>query len=555
MLDRKLILERPATVKENCARRGIEVDIDRFVALDDARKAKDAAVQELNRRANEVSKSIGKAKDDAEREARKEEGRRLREEKDVAQKEVDAIAEELAAIHTRIPNLSHPLAPVGGEEAATELRHGLTKKAEFAFKPRDHVDLAEMLDLIDFEGGARVAGHGFYFLKNDAVLLELALQQFAVTFLIERGFTPLITPDLARNEILDGIGYIPRGPETQIYSIEDSDLSLVATAEITLGGLYAKQTLDEEQLPLRLCGISHCFRTEAGAHGRATRGIYRVHQFTKVEMFAFTTPEQSEEMHEEFCNIECEIFDNLGIPYRVIDTATGDLGGSAYRKFDLEAWMPGRGEGGEWGEITSTSNCTDYQTRRLGIRYRTKGEKGTRFAHSLNGTAVAISRALIAILEHYQQEDGSIVVPKVLRPLVGKDIVPSPLRLSEQGNDATRLFEVSETAQAAAAMAQEIYQAAPFGLSFDEIDTFIGSLDKLSRDDKIAIAHEFGVVNPARSGKQALEQVKQEMESRLGSLHRTDFTEEERGARRRIEQKRQDDGKTFRDTGDLPWQR
>jgi seryl-tRNA synthetase len=250
------------------------------------------------------------------------------------------------------------------------------------------------------------------------VLLELALQQFAVHKLIGKGFVPTITPDLAQDSILEGIGFIPRGPETQVYSIENSNLSLIGTAEITLGGLHAQQVFEEDQLPLKLCGVSHCFRTEAGAHGRATRGIYRVHQFTKIEMFAFTLPEQSDAMHDELCEIECEIFDELGIPFRVVDTATGDLGGPAYRKFDLEAWMPGRGT---WGEITSTSNCTDYQARRLNVRYKKKSEKGTHFVHTLNGTAVAISRAMIAILENYQQADGSILIPTVLRHWVGKE--------------------------------------------------------------------------------------------------------------------------------------
>ena len=192
----------------------------------------------------------------------------------------------------------------------------------------------------------------------------------------------------------------------------------MATAEITLGGLYAGVTLDAEQLPIKLCGLSHCFRTEAGAHGRATRGIYRVHQFSKVEMFAFTLPEHSDAMLDQLCGIECRLFDGLGIPYRVIDTATGDLGGPAYRKFDLEAWMPGRND---WGEITSTSNCTDYQSRRLNTRFKKKGEKGTQFVHTLNGTAIAISRALIAVLENYQQADGSVVVPEVLRGWVGRE--------------------------------------------------------------------------------------------------------------------------------------
>jgi seryl-tRNA synthetase len=197
-------------------------------------------------------------------------------------------------------------------------------------------------------------------------------------------------------------------------------LSLVATAEITLGGLLSGEILDPATLPVKLCGISHCYRTEAGAGGRAVRGLYRVHQFTKVEMFAYTLPDQSQDMLNYFCDLECQLFDGLGIAYRVVDTATGDLGGPAYRKFDLEAWMPGRGAAGEYGEVTSTSNCTDYQARRLDIRYRT-GEKGTAFVHTLNGTAIAISRALIAILENYQHADTSVTVPEALRAWVGKD--------------------------------------------------------------------------------------------------------------------------------------
>ncbi|MCL6501716.1 MAG: serine--tRNA ligase [Pirellulales bacterium] len=421
MLDRKFILENAPLVKENCLRRKSPADVDRFVALETQRRALQARLDDLNRQANELSRSIGKA-DAAQREALKAKGRELRAEAQAAEHELAGLAAELDAIHRAIPNLSHPDAPVG-ENANRELRRGKTPLPTFNFPPRDHVQLGEQLDLIDLEGGARVAGHGFYFLKNEAVLLELALQRYALDVLLREVFTPAITPDLARNEILSGIGYIPRGPETQIYSIADSDLSLVATAEITLGGLLADHILEREELPIKLCGISHCYRTEAGAHGRATRGLYRVHQFTKVEMFAFTTPEQSEEMLEHFCELECRLFDGLGIPYRVIDTCTAELGGPAYRKFDLEAWMPGRGEQGEFGEVTSTSNCTDYQARRLGIRFRNKHEKGTHFVHTLNGTAIAISRALIAILENYQQADGSVRMPPVLQPLLGFDAI------------------------------------------------------------------------------------------------------------------------------------
>ncbi len=419
MLDRKFIVENAELVKQNCRNRGVAADVDRFVALENERRSLQVEVEELNRKANEVSKSIGKAKDAGEREARKEEGRMLRERTNEVRAKLDELAAELDAIHRSIPNLSHPDAPVGEDDKSNlEVARGKTPLPKFDFEPLDHVALGEKLDLIDFEGGARVAGHGFYFLKNEAVLLELALQRYALGVLMGEGFTPMTTPDLATNEVLEGTGYIPRGPETQIYSIENQNLSLVATAEITLGGLLAGQTVDADALPLKLCGISHCFRTEAGAHGKESRGLFRVHQFTKVEMFAFTLPDDSEAMLEHLRDLECRLFDGLEIPYRVVDTATGDLGGPAYRKYDLEAWLPGRGG---FGEVTSTSNCTDYQARRLNARFRVKGEKGTRFVHTLNGTAIAISRALIAVLENYQQADGSVVVPEVLQAVVGKE--------------------------------------------------------------------------------------------------------------------------------------
>jgi len=424
MLDRKFVAENVELVETNCRNRGVEVDVRRLVEIEEIRRQKQTETEELNRLANQASKQIGKAADGDQREALKEEARQLREKKDAAAAEVDRLAAESDDLLRLIPNLSHAAAPIGVDDKANlELRKGKVVIPSFEFPVLDHVELGEKLDLFDFEAGGKVAGHGFYYLKNEAVLLELALQQFVLNMLVGEGFTPTITPDLARNEILQGIGFIPRGPETQIYSVENSDLSLIATAEITLGGLYAKEIFEEEQLPIKLCGVSHCYRTEAGAHGKATRGLYRVHQFTKVEMFAYTTPQQSDEMLEYFCGLECRIFDELGIPYRVVDTATGDLGGPAYRKYDLEAWMPGRGDAGEYGEVTSTSNCTDYQARRLGIRYRVKGEKGTHFAHTLNGTAVAISRALIAVLENHQRSDGSVEIPKVLRPYVGKDSI------------------------------------------------------------------------------------------------------------------------------------
>lgn len=424
MLDRKLILENTDVVQKNCELRGADVDIGRLVELEKLRKEKLNEAQELNRQANETSKKIGKAGSPEEREELKEAGRTLREQKDAAQAKHDELDAEVAAIQSLIPNLTHPDAPIGDDDTANkEVSFGKTAVSKFDFPAKDHLELGTQHDLIDFEAGARVAGSGFYFLRNDAVLLDLALQQYAVQKLVGKGFTPISTPDVAHTDILQGIGFMPRGPETQIYSIENTDLNLVATAEITLGGMMSGQVFDAEELPVKLVGISHCFRTEAGAAGRASKGLYRVHQFTKIEMFAFTLPDQSDAMHEELRDAECELFDDIEVPYRVVDTATGDLGGPAYRKYDLEAWMPGRGDGGEWGEVTSTSNCTDYQARRLNIRYKVKGEKGTHLCHTLNGTAYAISRALIAVIENHQQADGSIRVPKVLQPFVGKEVI------------------------------------------------------------------------------------------------------------------------------------
>jgi seryl-tRNA synthetase len=429
MLDLKYVSANAELVKENCRNRNVAAEIvdevGRVVELDAKRKSLLQSVEESRRRQNEVAQATGKEKDAAKRAELVAEGKRLKAEvaeSEAASKDIDG---ELKSRLGRIPNLTHPDAPIGQtEESNKVIRTSGTPRA-FDFKPKDHVDIGKALDLIDFAAGGKVSGNGFYFLKNDAAMLDLALQQFAMKTLISHGFTPVVTPDLARNSILEGIGFNPRGPETQVYSVENTDLSLVGTAEITLGGMLADEVLDEPQLPIKYVGLSHCFRTEAGAAGRASKGLYRVHQFTKVEMFAFTagTLEASGTMHQTLLAIEEEIFSKLGIPYQVIDICSGDLGGPAYRKFDIEAWMPGRGESGEYGEVTSTSDCTDYQSRRLNIRYKPTGQKGTKFVHTLNGTAIALSRGIIAVLENYQRADGLVDVPEVLKPYLGKDII------------------------------------------------------------------------------------------------------------------------------------
>ncbi|QDU81337.1 Serine--tRNA ligase [Polystyrenella longa] len=423
MLDLQYILENRDAVEQNCEDRGVKVNLDRLIELDGHRRQHIQAGDELRREQKETSGGIPKAKDNDERQKLIAKGKELREQINAIEAKQKEVETELRILQGDIPNMTHPDAPVGKTEDDSKVVRTWGERPNFDFEPLDHVSLAEKHDLIDFEAGGRVAGHGFYYLKNEAVMLELALIQYAVERVRAAGFTIMTTPDLARNDVLEGIGFNPRGSETQIYSVDNTDLSLVATAEITLGGAEKDQMMDIEQLPQLRAGISHCFRTEAGAHGRATRGIYRVHQFTKVEMFAFAAPDsaESDAIHEKIVGIEEEIFQGLGLHYQVIDTATGDLGGPAYRKYDLEAWMPGRGEGGSYGEVTSASNCTDYQARRLGIRCKNPNEKGTKFVHTLNGTAVAVTRALIAVLENNQQADGSIKIPEVLQKWVGQE--------------------------------------------------------------------------------------------------------------------------------------
>ena len=423
MLDLRYVRENAATVQENCKNRGVEADVGLVVELADRRSALIGELNELRQQQNQKAKSIGGERDPEARERLIAESRAMKDRIPKREAELAEVEGRLREELLKIPNMTHPDAPIGKDDSDNvEIRRwgGIP---DFAFDVRDHVELGESLGIIDFDAGAKVAGSKFYFLRGDAVLLELGLVRYAMDILMQRGYQPTITPDLARDEMLVGTGFIPRGPETQIYSVEDSDLSLIATAEIPLAGSLTDEIVEDEELPIRLAGLSHCFRTEAGSHGRASRGLYRVHQFTKVEMFAFTTPEQSEDVHAEMLDIEERIFQGLGLPYRVVDICTGDLGGAAYRKFDLEAWMPGRNG---YGEVTSTSNTTDYQARRLRIRCRRDGGR-PHLLHTLNGTALAISRGLIALLEVYQQEDGSVLLPEALAPYVGKErLEPAP---------------------------------------------------------------------------------------------------------------------------------
>lgn len=423
MLDMKHIIREADAIQKNCDKRRVKLNVSELIEAYQNRNQTAHKLDGVRQRQNEIAQLIPKEKNPQNRTQLIEEGRQLKAELPEMEKILHEQESLWIELMHKVPNLTHPEVPVGGEDDAKEL-HRVGTIPHFSFKPLNHLEIGQKHHLFDFEAGAEVAGQKFYFLKNQAVFLELGLIRYALDILVKHGFTPMVTPDLAKEEILEGIGFSPRGEESQIYSIKDHDLCLIGTSEITIGGMLRNRILDAKELPLRIAGISHCFRTEAGSSGRESKGLYRVHQFSKVEMFIFALPEQSDRMHTELLAIEEEIFQGLELPYRVVDIASGDLGNPAYRKFDIEAWMPGRGEEGGYGEVTSTSNCTDFQSRRLGIRYRDETGK-TVFIHTLNGTAVAVSRALLAILENGQQADGSVIIPKALVPYCGFDSIKS----------------------------------------------------------------------------------------------------------------------------------
>jgi len=421
MLDITFIRDNLEAVEANIRNRHMQADPKLALSLHDERSRTIQALEAKRGARNDNATKMKSVREADARQALIQEGKTLKEEIAVLEAALADVEPRLKEALMRIPNMAHPSAPVGKTDVENPEIKRVGEPTRLGFPALDHVQLGEKLDIIDFDAGTKVSGTKFYFLKNEGVFLELGLVRFVMDLLQKKGFTPFITPDIAREEVLTGIGFNPRGPESNIYPLEGTDTCLVGTAEITLGGYYADQIVDISQGPILMAGLSHCFRREAGAHGQFSKGLYRVHQFTKVEMFALCLPEQSDALHEQLREIEEEIFSALEIPFRVVDTCTGDLGAPAYRKYDLEAWMPGRGEG-EYGEVTSTSNCTDFQARRLGIRYK-DAQGRNRPVHMLNGTAMAISRGIIALLENFQQPDGSVWIPSRLVPYVGFDVI------------------------------------------------------------------------------------------------------------------------------------
>jgi len=407
MLDIKYIRDNSELVKKGVAAKQYDPGIvDEVLRLDSKRRE---LIKEIE--------NIRAEKNAAARDKNIEKGKEIKARLQKFEPELGKAENDFLDALQKVPNLPSSKAPVGsGEKENVEVKKWGTP-TKFDFEPKDHLELGKALGILDFETGAKVTGSQFYFLYGDGARLELALTMYAFDKLSKEGFLPVITPDLAKSRFYLGTGYQPKGDEAQTYTIEGEDLGLIATAEVTLAGSHADEVIPEEKLPLKYIGYSHCFRKEAGAYGKYSKGMYRVHEFSKCEMFIYCKPEDSEKMHEELLRMEEEIYQELGIPYRVLEMCTGDLGAMAARKFDIEAWMQGRGD---YGEITSTSNCTDYQARNLNIKYK-KENNETEFVHMLNGTAIVMSRVPLAILENFQNKDGSVNIPKVLQKWMGKE--------------------------------------------------------------------------------------------------------------------------------------
>ncbi|KAK6147873.1 hypothetical protein DH2020_018785 [Rehmannia glutinosa] len=426
-IDFKWIRDNKEAVAANIKNRNSNANLDLVIQLYDKLLNLQKEVEKLRAERNVVANKMKAKLEPSERQKLIEEGKTLKDKLVTLEEDLLRLTDELQQEAQSVPNMTHPDVPVGGEDCSA-VRKLVGKPREFSFSIKDHVQLGKDLDLFDFDAAAEVSGSKFYYLKNEAVMLELALVNWAVSEVMKRGFTPLTTPEIVRSSVVEKCGFQPRGTNTQVYSIDGSDQCLIGTAEIPVGGIHMDSILAESSLPLKYVAFSHCFRTEAGAAGSATRGLYRVHQFSKVEMFVLCRPEESDSFHEELIQIEEDLFSSLGLHFKTLDMATEDLGAPAYRKFDVEAWMPGLGR---YGEISSASNCTDYQSRRLGIRYRPepsnsnppKKGKGnyapTQFIHTLNATACAVPRMIVCLLENYQQEDGSVVIPEPLRPFMG----------------------------------------------------------------------------------------------------------------------------------------
>jgi len=404
MIDIKHIRENPEKVKKGVEAKQLDPKlVDKVLELDEKRRSLLSEIEGLRAEKNKAAK-----------EQDREKGGEIKVKLQKMEPELKKIEKSFKEAVYQIPNPPADDVKTGKDESKNEVVRKWGEKKESPAK--DYLELGENLDIIDIKRAAKVSGSRFGYLKGDAALLELALIQFAMEFLAKEGFTPIIPPSFIKKESMRGMGYLEHGGEEDMYVFEKDDLVLVGTSEQSIGPMHMNEVLGEKDLPKRYVSFSPCFRREAGSYGKDTKGILRVHQFDKVEMFSFTKAEDSEKEHEYLLSLEEKLFQALEIPYQVVKMCSGDLGAPAAKKYDLEAWMPGQGK---YREVTSTSNTTDFQARRLNIKYQDKGE--TKFVHTLNGTAFAIGRTIIAIIENYQQKDGSIKIPEVLQKWVEKE--------------------------------------------------------------------------------------------------------------------------------------
>lgn len=409
MLDIRYIRENASKVQENAKLKGYDVSIDELLEIDVSKRQLQQLADDLREKRNEIAASMKGGKPSSEAVT---EGKALKSQLADVEVNLKEAEVKLSDLMSQIPNMLQPDVPIGGEELSVEVK----KWGEQTTGAVDHLDYAVARDWVDFERGAKVAGAKFYYLKGDLALLENAITQFALDFVLKKGFTFMTVPHMVNSRVATGTGFAPRASsQSDEYYIEGEDLSLIATAEMSLTGYHADEIIDEAKLPLLYAGLSPCYRKEAGTYGKHTRGLFRVHQFNKLEMYAYTLPEQSVDMHARILEIEEELWQAIGIPYHVINIASGDLGAPASKKYDIEYWSK---VDGNYRELTSCSNCTDFQARNLNIRVRRK-DGTVEVLHTLNGTAVSLARSMVAVIEHYQTEDGKLAVPAVLQPYLG----------------------------------------------------------------------------------------------------------------------------------------
>lgn len=413
-MDIKFVRQNPDKVKEGCQKKQIKVDVDKLLMLDEKRRGIIKELELLRAEQNRISNQVRQEKDENKKNSLIVTSRELGPKIKKLEENLKAIDPEVDKLMRQIPNPPFEEVPVGKDDSENQVLRKVKEPTKFDFEPKDHMVLGTDLDLIDTDRAAKTSGSRFGFLKNEAAQMEFALVNFALDILSKEGFSLVITPVMLKPEMMAGMGYTERGAD-EIYFLEKDNLYLVGTSEQMIGSMHADEIFELKELPKRYVGFSSCFRREAGSYGKDTKGILRVHQFDKLEMFSFTHPNKSKEEHELLLSMEEKLMQKLEIPYRVINICTGDLGDPAAKKYDIEAWIPSQNR---YRETHSTSNCTDFQTRRLNIRFRQK-DGSLEFVHTLNGTALAMGRIIIAILENYQQKDGSIVIPKVLQKYMG----------------------------------------------------------------------------------------------------------------------------------------